>query len=76
MFSFDLDEIASLEAKAPFLRRRAKALTLELRGASWGAVGIAVIGALERHTGVHQAPLHRRADTSPLVARLAQTAHA
>lgn len=75
-FSFDLDEIASLETRTPFLRRRAKALTLELRGASWGAVGIALIGALERHTGLHDAPLHRRADTAPLVARLGHATHA
>ncbi len=69
VLSFDLDEVTAVEATTPRLRRRPRAITLELRGTSWGAVGFAILGRLDRHAGQVDAPLHRRADPSPLVAR-------
>jgi hypothetical protein len=44
-------------------------LTVELSGASWGAVGFAVAGELVRESGTRGAPVHA-VDADALVARL------
>ena len=67
--SFDLDEVVTVEATKPMLRKRPRAITLELRGTSWGAVGLALIGRLDRHGGQVDALVNRRADAAPLVTR-------
>jgi hypothetical protein len=69
--SFDLDEVAAVEPdrRRAILRTHVRSLTVELRGASWGAVGFAVAGELVRHSGMRGAPVHR-VDADTLVARL------
>lgn len=49
--SFDLDEVVAVTAETTGIRRQVKAMTIELAGASWGAIGLAVVGRLERHAG-------------------------
>ena len=71
VLSFDLDEVAAVDAdrRPSFLRQRVRSLTVELRGASWGAVGFAVAGELARHPGDRGVRVDP-ADADPLVARL------
>jgi hypothetical protein len=72
VLSFDLDEVAAVEAdrKRGILRRQLRSLTVELRGASWGAVGFAVKGELVRQPGTRDAPV-AATGAETLVARLA-----
>ena len=74
VFSFDLDEVVAVDAdwRRAILRKRVRSLTVELRGASWGAVGFAVAGELVRHPGMRGAPVNR-IDADTLVARLIRT---
>jgi hypothetical protein len=69
VLSFELDEVVAVEADPSPLRRRVRSLTVELSGASWGAVGFAVAGELTRHPATRDAPRHPT-DASGLVARL------
>lgn len=73
VLSFDLDEVAAVESdwRRVILRKHVRSLTVELKGASWGAVGLAVAGELIRQPGVRGAPVVAiEADT--LVARLSR----
>jgi hypothetical protein len=72
--SFDLDEVAAVEAdrRRAILRTHVRSLTVELRGASWGAVGFAVAGELVRHSGMRGAPVDA-IDADTLVARLTRS---
>jgi hypothetical protein len=69
--SFDLDEVAGVEADRhlAIVRQHVRSLTVELRGASWGAVGFAVTGELRREPGTRGAPVEAK-DADELVARL------
>jgi hypothetical protein len=71
VLSFDLDEVAAVDAdrKRAILREHVRSLTVELRGASWGAVGFAVAGELARHPGMRGARADAT-DADALVARL------
>jgi len=71
VLSFDLDEVAAVEAdrQRVALRQRVRSLTVELRGASWGAVGFAVAGELARTPGTRGAAVDAT-DADALVARL------
>ena len=74
VLSFDLDEVAAVEAdrRRAILRRHVRSLTVELLGASWGAVGFAVAGEVVRQPGMRGAPVDAtEADT--LVARLSRS---
>jgi hypothetical protein len=71
--SFDLDEVAAVDTDPSLVRRRVRSMTLELTGASWGAIGLSVHGELVRHSGQREAPL-RKADGTELAARLADAA--
>jgi hypothetical protein len=70
-FSFDLDEVGAVEAdyRRAILREHVRSLTVELRGASWGAVGFAVAGELARRPGMRGAGMDAT-DADTLVARL------
>jgi hypothetical protein len=46
-----------------------RSLTVQLRGASWGAIGFAVAGQLARRPGLSGAPVEA-SDADALVARL------
>jgi hypothetical protein len=72
-FTFDLDEVVTVQTAATKLRRRVRALTLELSGASWGAVGFVAAGELVRHSALRDAPL-RKCDSNELAIRLARSA--
>ena len=74
VLSFDLDEVAAVhpDRRRAVLRTHVRSLTVELRGASWGAVGFAVAGELVRHPGMRDAPVDNR-DADTLVARLAHS---
>jgi hypothetical protein len=63
VLSFDLDEVVAVEPERSRLRRQVRAVTVELRGASWGAVGFAIGAELEPS-----------ADGEPLEVRLADGA--
>jgi hypothetical protein len=69
--SFDLDEVAGVDAdrRLAIVRQHVRSLTVELRGASWGAVGFAVTGELHRDPGTRGAPVEPT-DADELVARL------
>jgi hypothetical protein len=69
--SFDLDEVAGVDADRhlAIVRQHVRSLTVELRGASWGAVGFAVAGELHREPGARGAPVETT-DADALVARL------
>jgi hypothetical protein len=69
--SFDLDEVAGVDADRhlAIVRQHVRSLTVELRGASWGAVGFAVAGELHREPGTRGAPVEST-DADALVARL------
>jgi hypothetical protein len=71
VLSFDLDEVAAVDAdrRRTLLRERVRSLTVELHGASWGAVGFAVAGELARHPGLRGAAVDA-GDADGLVARL------
>jgi hypothetical protein len=71
VLSFDLDEIEAVHPdwRRSILRRRVRSLTVELKGASWGAVGIAVAGQLRREPGARGAPVDA-VEADELVARL------
>ena len=49
--SFDLDEVVAVEPERSPVRRQVRAVTVELSGASWGAVGFAIGAELERGAG-------------------------
>jgi len=69
--SFDLDEVAAVEPDRhrAIVRHQVRSFTVELRGASWGAVGFAVTGELRREPGRRGAPVET-ADADALVLRL------
>jgi hypothetical protein len=69
--SFDLDEVAAVEADRhrAIVREHVRSLTVELRGASWGAVGFAVTGEFHREPGTHGAPVEPT-EADDLVGRL------
>jgi hypothetical protein len=71
VLSFDLDEVAAVEPdrKRAIVRTHVRAMTVELSGASWGAVGFAVTGELVRQPGMRGAPVDKT-DADALVARL------
>src|SRR5262249_19382642 len=71
VLAFDLDEVAAVDAdrRRTVLRERVRSLTVELRGASWGAVGLAGAGGLGRHPGDRGAPVDA-VEADGLVARL------
>jgi hypothetical protein len=72
--SFDLDEVAAVDPdrRRTLLRERVRSLTVELRGASWGAVGFAVAGELARYPGARGAAPDAT-DADSLVARLTRS---
>jgi|GEM_PF-5984697 hypothetical protein len=69
--SFDLDEVVDVDAdtKRAIVREHTRSCTVELRGASWGAVGFAVAGELARRPGTVGAAVDRT-DADDLVAQL------
>jgi hypothetical protein len=69
--SFDRDEIAAVHPdwRRSILRRHVRSFTVELKGASWGAVGFAVTGELRREPGTRGAPVDA-VEADVLVARL------
>lgn len=69
--SFDLDEVADVQEdrKRAIVRHHVRSLTVELKGASWGAVGIAVTGELDREPG-ERGVTPRKSDADDLVDRL------
>jgi hypothetical protein len=71
VLSFDVDEVAAVEGdrRRAIIHEHVRSLTVELRGASWGAVAFAVAGQLAREPGMHGAPVER-VDADGLVARL------
>jgi len=71
VLSFDLDEVAAVEPDRhrTLLRERVRSFTVELRGASWGAVGFAVAGEFARPAGTRGAPVDAT-DADQLVTRL------
>jgi hypothetical protein len=71
VLSFDVDEVAAVEAdyRRAIVREHVRSLTVELRGASWGAVGFAVRGELARRPGLRGAEVDA-VDADTLVARL------
>jgi hypothetical protein len=71
VLSFDLDEVVAVEPdrRRAILRTHVRSLTVELSGASWGAVGFAVAGELVRESGTRGAAVHA-VDADALVARL------
>lgn len=71
VLSFDLDEIEAVHPdwRRSILRRHVRSLTVELKGASWGAVGIAVAGELRREPGTRSAPVDA-VEAEELIARL------
>jgi len=52
------------------VRTHVRSMTVELSGASWGAVGFAVAGELDRRPGERRGSVHGT-DAEELVARLA-----
>jgi hypothetical protein len=71
VLSFDLDEVSAVEGdyRRAIVREHVRSLTVELRGASWGAVGFAVTGELARRPGMRGAEVDA-VDADTLVARL------
>ena len=68
--SFDLDEVVAVDPERSVVRRQVRAVTVELSGASWGAVGFAIGAELERGAGGAAEP-RDDADGATLVVRLA-----
>jgi hypothetical protein len=71
VLSFDLDEVVAVEPDRSLLRRQVRAVTVELRGASWGAVGFAIGAELERDGDTAERPSGGPGEA--LVARLNHT---
>ena len=71
--SFDLDEVVAVQPERSPVRREVRAITFELSGASWGAVGFVIGAALERGAG-DAVVASDGADGEALVARLARAA--
>lgn len=71
---FDLDEVVAVEPERSLVRRRVRAMTVELSGASWGAVGFALGAELEDGTDDAAAPRHG-GDGETLAARLGRADH-
>ena len=71
--SFDLDEVVAVEPERSRVRREVRAITVELSGASWGAVGFVIGAALERGDG-DAVVASDGADGEALVARLTRAA--
>ena len=71
VLSFDLDEVVAVDTDTSLLRRRPRSMSVELRGASWGAVGLAVHGEIDRAVAMHDAPV-RRSRADGLVAQLSR----
>jgi hypothetical protein len=69
--SFDLDEVVAVEPERSLVRRQVRAITVELSGASWGAIGFAIGAELERGAGDGAVP-RDSADGASLAARLAR----
>ena len=69
VLTFDLDEVVAVETDTSLLRRRARSMSIELRGASWGAVGLAVYGEIDRAVAMRDVPV-RRSRAEDLVDRL------
>jgi hypothetical protein len=71
VLSFDLDEVVEVvpDRKLAIVRSHVRSMTVELRGASWGAVGFAVAGELGRQPAQRGAPV-TSGDADALVARL------
>jgi hypothetical protein len=69
--SFDLDEVSEVlpDSRRTLLRQHVRSLTVELKGASWGAVGFAVSGELVRQAGVRGAAT-KATEADTVVARL------
>jgi hypothetical protein len=74
VLSFDLDEVVTVEPdrRRAILRTHVRSMTVELSGASWGAVGFAVSGELIREPGTLGAPVDK-SDADALVARLTRS---
>jgi hypothetical protein len=74
VLSFDLDEVVAVDPdrRRAILRTHVRSLTVELSGASWGAVGFAVTGELIRQPGMRDAPVDK-IDADTLVARLSRS---
>ena len=70
--SFDLDEVVAVEPERSPVRRQVRAVTVELSGASWGAVGFAIGAELQR--GADDAGSDDDAAGETLAARLAPAA--
>lgn len=68
---FDLDEVVAVEPERSLVRRQVRAFTVELSGASWGAVGFAIGAELARGGGAAAMP-RDGADSEALAARLAR----
>jgi hypothetical protein len=73
VLSFDLDEIVAVEPERSPVRRQVRAITVELSGASWGAVGFAIGAELER--GDVAADPSDRSAGETLATRLAHGGH-
>ena len=73
VLSFDLDEVAAVQPdwRWAIMRRHVRSLTVELNGASWGAIGFAVTGELIREPGVRDAAVAAM-DAETLLARLSR----
>jgi hypothetical protein len=71
VLSFDLDEVVAVEPERSRLRRQVRAVTVELSGASWGAVGFAIGAELARHD-VDDAGPDGATGSETLATRLAQ----
>jgi hypothetical protein len=74
VLSFDLDEVVTVEAdrKRAIVRTHVRSMTVELSGASWGAVGFAVTGELVREPGMRRVRV-TGTDADALVARLSRS---
>jgi hypothetical protein len=74
VLSFDLDEVAAVEAdpRRALVRKHVRSFTIELRGASWGAVGLAVAGELVRSPTARGTPVSA-VDADALIARLSRS---
>jgi hypothetical protein len=74
VLSFDLDEVVAVEPdrRRAILRTHVRSMTVELSGASWGAVGFAVTGELIREPGARGAAVDKT-DADALVARLTRS---
>jgi hypothetical protein len=74
VLSFGLDEVVAVQPdrRRAILRTHVRSMTVELNGASWGAVGFAVTGELVREPGARGTPVDKT-DADALVARLSRS---